>query len=369
VCGAGTDRVGQEAGGCARRVTSAIDLFCGAGGLTRGLIDAGICVLRGYDIDDRCRETYTRNNAGAEFVCRDVRTVRFAAVARLEGYREAEYRVLAACAPCQPFSKVRRNGRNDPRRALLAPVLEAAGALVPDVVLLENVPGLLSGLGSDIFREFVSGLEAQGYHAEWRVLDAKSYGVPQTRRRLVLLAGRGFAVAFPTPSHGPTAGRPYVTVRDAIGAYPAVAAGATHDGVANHTAASLAPQNLERIRHTPRDGGGRLDWAEPLVLSCHKSPRSYSDVYGRMWWDRPAPTLTGRCRSLSNGRFGHPEQHRAITLREAAALQSFPDDYVFYGAPTHAAVQIGNAVPVALAKALGDAILQSLGASREAHVV
>jgi len=147
---------------------------------------------------------------------------------------------------------------------------------------------------------------------------------------------------------------PYKTVRHVISHFPEIRAGEAHNEILNHVAASIMPINLERIRQTPHDGGGRHSWPRRLYLKCHKgSYAGHTDVYGRMYWDRPAPALTGRCSSISNGRYGHPTQDRAISLREAASLQSFPDEYVFWGSNKHVALQIGNAVPVKLAEVLG----------------
>lgn len=181
------------------------------------------------------------------------------------------------------------------------------------------------------------------------------YGVPQTRRRLVLLASQGAIPRLPAATHASR----MCTVRDAIGHYPAIEAGETSDQVANHVAARVMEWNLERLRHTPIDGGDRRSWPDELALDCHQKTSGYTDVYGRMAWERPAPTLTGRCNSISNGRFGHPEQNRAISLREAAAIQTFPDDYVFHGPNSHIAKQIGNAVPVEFAAVLGRHILDA----------
>ena len=230
--------------------------------------------------------------------------------------------------------------------------------LAPRAVLVENVPGMAKVKGNSTFKRFVSTLKRNGYSIDVAVLDAKGFGVPQTRRRLVLLAFKGKSVCLPVPSYG-KGRRNYRTVRDAIEHFPVLGAGQSVEEVANHRAASLTDINLERLSNTPSDGGDRRSWPESLQLKCHSNGyKGHTDVYGRLAWDQPAPTLTGRCHSISNGRYAHPEQNRAISLREAAALQSFPDNYEFFGRLTHIALQIGNAVPVRFAEALAKQLVR-----------
>lgn len=195
----------------------------------------------------------------------------------------------------------------------------------------------------------------------------KNFGVPQNRRRLILIASRTIIPVFPEATHGDGL-LPFVTVRDAIHAFPAIEAGQTNEEVANHRAAGLSATNLRRIIATPHDGGGRVDWPANLVLDCHANGHTgHTDVYGRMAWNNVSPTLTSKCFSISNGRFGHPEQNRAISLREAAALQSFPDDYVFEGSMQEIGKQIGNAVPVLLAQRIGESLLAAHNEYQQAH--
>jgi DNA (cytosine-5)-methyltransferase 1 len=164
-------------------------------------------------------------------------------------------------------------------------------------------------------------------------------------------------LALPSPKYGDSH-IPFKTVRDAISHFPAIAAGSAHPLIKNHVAASITSINLNRLKNTPINGGDRRSWPPNLYLECHKKDyNGHTDVYGRMYWDRPAPALTARCHSISNGRYGHPCQDRAISLREAAALQSFPDRYTFFGSNKHVAMQIGNAVPIILAEALGRQIV------------
>ena len=336
----------------------AFDFFCGAGGLTRGLLDSSIDVIAGFDSDERCRLTYEHNNPGVHFICRDIAAISLEDLQELANASTFEDTLFAGCAPCQPFSAQRRGWKHSRTgTTLLGQFGRLVEAALPSCVLVENVAGIARVPGFSTFRRFLRLLERKGYRYAWDILDAKRYGIPQTRRRLVLIAHRYADPSLPAPEFGPSL-RPFRTVRDAISSYPGLRAGESHPDIPNHVAACLAPRNLERLRRTPHDGGDRRTWPERLMLECHKNGREgYTDVYGRMAWDAPAPTLTGRCRSLSNGRYGHPEQDRAISLREAAALQTFPDGYVFCGSCTHIAKQIGNAVPVRLAEELGKHVL------------
>ena len=335
----------------------AIDLFCGAGGLTLGLRRAGWEVVTGIDVDAAVGATYDSNNPGAVFMPADLRTVTDQEIGILAGTVPSAELLLAGCAPCQPFSKQRGRGR--PRRSgeatLLGQFARLVRALEPKVVLMENVPGIAEVPGFSSFRRFLGILRECGYRCDHRVLNARDFGVPQHRRRYVLLAAHGSAAALPSPANDPESDA--VTVRTTIDRFPAIDAGEEDASIPNHYAAQLSAKNLQRIRATPIDGGSRRDWPDELTLECHRNTHGFSDVYGRMWWDRVAPTLTSRCNSLSNGRFGHPEQNRAISLREAAALQTFPDDYEFFGAKYRIASWIGSAVPVSFAEALGRAAM------------
>ena len=333
----------------------ACDFFCGAGGLTRGLLDAEIRVVAGFDSDESCRDTYERNNPGAEFVSVDLAARAPDELPVPEPSADGEDMLFAACAPCQPFS-LQRKGSSDQRATLLGAFGDIVEAFQPAYVLVENVPGIARVPGFSTFRRFCGRLDANGYEHSYAVLNAKHYGVAQNRRRLVLLATKHGRPRLPEPTHGQHR-RPFKTVRDAITRFPEIAAGERHPEIPNHLAASVSSLNLERLRHTPPDGGGRDDWPEHLWLECHRGDyKGHTDVYGRMRWDQPAPALTSRWNSVSNGRYGHPEQDRAISLREAASIQSFPDGYEFHGTAGDVARQIGNAVPVRLAERLGKQI-------------
>lgn len=336
----------------------AVDFFCGAGGLTRGLLDAGIGVVAGLDSDGCCREAYEQNN-GVPFVHARIEEVREDTPGLAEHVRSTDDLLFAACAPCQPFSKILQNGGTTQDPTLLREFGRLIAAVGPAFVLVENVPGITRGRGRTTLDAFRRALDGGGYRWVDGFVDAKHYGVPQNRRRFVLLAARtGPEPCLPERTHGPDREAPR-TVRDAIGRFPRIGAGGASSRWPNHRAARISERNLERLRATPHDGGDRRSWPDRLWLACHRKDNSgHSDVYGRMAWDRPAPALTGRCHSISNGRYGHPEQDRAISLREAAAIQTFPDAYEFFGYDKAIARQIGNAVPVLLARRLGEQIVR-----------
>ncbi len=336
-----------------RRKLQAIDFFCGAGGLTRGLLDAGVNVILGIDADDSCKETYTKNNKPSQFLCADISSLKAGALKPYLKGVPANDLLFAACAPCQPFARLNKTRPKGRDAFLLADFARFVRHYKPKFVFLENVPEIARIKGGSTLARFRRLLLSLRYNVSEGVVDAKHYGVPQSRRRYVLLAARRLSISIPEPTHG--AGRnPFRTVEDAIGHFPPVSQGKAHKKVKNHIAAPLSPLNLERLRATPKNGGDRRSWPAHLVLKCHEQHDGHTDIYGRMAWNKPAPTLTCQCNSLSNGRYGHPEQNRAITLREAAALQSFRDSYVFYDTMTsYIARKIGNAVPVRLARAVG----------------
>lgn len=335
----------------------ALDFFCGAGGLTRGLLNAGIRVLIGVDSDGHCRKTFETNNHPAMFLKADIRALDYGVIeTHIRDFKRREV-LFAACAPCQPFTKLGIDPVEARQRTLLAAFGKIVRCFQPGQILLENVPGLAHVPGASTYHRFLRMLSSVGYQWCHGTLDAKAYGVAQTRRRLVLMAAKGYKPELPLSTHGPRL-QPYVTVRDEIACYPPLRAGEAHPTIPNHAASMLSALNAERMRHTPADGGDRRSWPDTLLLPCHIEHVGHTDVYGRMWWDRPAPAITGRCNSLSNGRYGHPSQDRAISFREAASLQSFGPSYVFY-APSQRelAGQIGNAVPVRLAEALGKRLI------------
>jgi len=347
----------QESSKCNKVV--ALDLFCGAGGLTRGLLEAGIEVKLGVDFDDSFRKTYESNNKPAIFRKEDIKLLSGIDLERDLRIQEDELLLLAACAPCQPFSKHNKDHRYDRKKSLLLQVGRILEEFQrkPDLLFFENVPGLTKIDGGRIFKEFSKILSNLGYNFNWDIINAKDYGVPQSRKRFVMVGFRkglyNQTISFPQKTHGKEY-LPYRTVRDTIGHLPYLRAGQQHPEISNHECAALEQINLERLAATPKDGGSRDSWPERLRLKCHIGHSGHNDVYGRMKWDAPSPTLTCKCTSISNGRFGHPTQLRAISLKEAALLQTFREDYVFYGMFQIMAKQIGNAVPVELARIFGE---------------
>jgi DNA (cytosine-5)-methyltransferase 1 len=335
-----------------------IDLFCGLGGLTHGLIRGGIRVAAGIDLDPKCRFPYESNN-DSTFIQKDIRSLKGEELSALFG--SPEWRLLAGCAPCQPFSTYSRKGRHsrsDSKWDLVADFGRLIREVKPDFVTMENVPQLLD---HSVFKDFVHSLD--GYSQWWDVVECAHYGVPQTRKRLVLLASRlGPISLIPKTSidQGST------TVRHAISHLGPIAAGESDSTDALHSACSLSPLNLQRIRASI-PGGTWRDWDDSLIASCHqkKSGETYPSVYGRMEWDAPAPTITTQCFGYGNGRFGHPDQDRAISLREAAMLQTFPDTYRFLPEGEKASFSvlgrlIGNAVPVRIGEVLAETLLSHI---------
>lgn len=338
---------------------SVVDLFCGAGGLTHGLLQEGFAIAAGVDQDEACRYAYERNNL-APFVRKDVEDLTASELAEL--FYPNLPRILVGCAPCQPFSTYKHKGE-DLRWRLLGRFADLIADVLPDVVSMENVPRLLDFRDGSVFRSFERTLESCGYRVWKQVVSLPDYGLPQNRSRLVLLASRLGPIGMVPPTHPKEM---HVTVSEAIGHLPEIGAGEADPVDALHAAAGLSDLNLRRLRAS-RPGGTWTDWDEELVATCHreKTGKGYKAVYGRMRADRPAPTITTQFYGFGSGRFGHPSQDRALSLREGALLQSFPADYAF-GPPgcaphfTAMGRMIGNAVPVGLARAVGRSILAHL---------
>jgi len=337
-----------------------VDLFCGAGGLTHGLMKAGIRVVAGIDIDVKAKYAFETNNTGTKFLSWDLSRRNSRSLESL--YPEGGIRVLAGCAPCKPFSKL-TNGISDHKDwDLLDYFGRFVNGLRPDIVTMENVPELAER-GVEVFDRFKEILRKNGYHIDHKIVNCADYGVPQMRRRLVLLASRLGAISVPPGRYrGP---RRWKTVRQTVGELRPLSSGQVDATDRLHVSPLLSETNLKRIKATPHDGGTQEDWPKHLVLKCHrkKSGKTYKSIYGRMWWDKPAPTMTTLCTGIGNGRFGHPKQNRSITLREAAMFQSFPKTYAFW--PDDQKLNkdavgrfIGNAVPPKLARSLGKTIVE-----------
>lgn len=340
---------------------SAVDLFCGAGGLTCGLQQAGIRVLAGIDCDKDCCYAFEHNNQ-VRFIENLIQNVTCEQIAFL--YPSNDIKVLVGCAPCQPFSshsnKVKKvRVEKDDRWFLLNYFLKLIQEVHPDIVSMENVP-LLSNQA--IFKTFVSCLQNEDYRVNWRIVHCPDYDIPQNRKRLVLLASRYGDIELIPPTANKNL---YKTVRDAIGSLKAIGAGESDASDPLHKSSRLTHLNLQRIRQSI-PGGTWRDWDDDLIGECHKreSGKSYSSVYARMLWDKPAPTITTEFFNYGTGRFGHPEQDRALSLREGAILQTFPMDYVFCKGSEFSfkkiGKMIGNAVPVRLGEVIGISILRHL---------
>lgn len=336
-----------------------VDLFCGAGGLAYGLKSAGMEIAAGVDLDPACRHPF-ETNCGGKFVEKSVADV---TKDELESwFKGADIRVLAGCAPCQPFSTYSQSRKTpDARWELLRAFLSLAVDLQPEIVTMENVRGLAA---KPIWQEFVTGLQSAGYQVAWNEVSCSDFGVPQSRKRLVLIASRIGRIETPAAG-GKTKPR---TVRDAISDLPPLKAGEAFVDDVLHVACRLSPTNLRRIRAS-KPGGTWRDWPDDLRADCHRreTGETYPSVYGRMSWDETAPTMTTQCFGYGNGRFGHPDQDRAITLREAAILQSFPATYSFVSNDARltfdkVGMLIGNAVPPKLGEAIGRSVLTHLHA-------
>ena len=338
------------------RKIACVDLFCGAGGLTHGFVLEGLPVVAGIDVDPACRFPYVANNC-AQFLERDISTLDVAELSAL--FVNTDLTVLAGCAPCQPFSSYAQRYEldgKDGKWGLLYEFARLAQGVNPDVITMENVPTVSKHA---VFKDFVDTLIRLGYSVWFDVVDSSKYGVPQLRRRMVLFASRHGEIKMIQPTHD----KPR-TVRQAIGRLRPLEAGEAAPRDKLHVTSRLSAINLQRIRASA-PGGTWRDWPRYLVSDCHKADtgRTYPGVYGRMEWDKPAPTMTTQCYGFGNGRFGHPVQDRAISLREAAILQSFPRDYSFIPADgevnfTALGRLIGNAVPVDLGRAIARSIRQ-----------
>ncbi len=343
---------------------AAIDMFCGAGGLTHGLKLSGINVIAGFDIDATCKYAYEENNQ-AKFVSKDIRQI--SAKEILDFFPENSEKIMVGCAPCQTFSmhthKV-SDKENDQKWGLIAEYLKKIIEVKPSIVSMENVPGITK---YPIFESFVSSLEKEGYLVSYQIVYCPDYGISQSRRRLVLLASKYGPISLIKPTRTKDN---YLKVKDIIGNLPAIKAGETDKNDSLHFAASLSQLNKQRMRLS-KPGGSWMDWPMSLRAECHKkaSGSTYKSVYARMAWDAIAPTITTQFYNFGTGRFGHPSQDRALSVREGALIQTFPLTYKFV--PKGEVIKkstvcrmIGNAVPVRLGQIIGESIMQHLSANQ-----
>lgn len=335
---------------------AAVDLFCGAGGLTHGLLDESIVVKAGFDVDPVCEYAYEYNN-DVPYIIKDVSKLTGKEIK--DYFDDSEITVIAGCAPCQPFSKYTQGKDNteDSKWGMLYEFARLVKQVKPDIVTMENVPQLKR---HEVYTDFEKALKKLGYNINSTIAYCPDYGIPQTRHRLVLLASRHGEIKLLDPII--TDPKKYKTVKETIEHLPTIRHGRKSEDDPLHMASSLSELNMKRMKAS-RPNGSWLDWDKKLVTPCHRKPerKTYRSVYGRMSWEEPSPTITTQFTGFGNGRFGHPEQHRALSLREGALLQTFPADYQFVAPDQpiytkHVAKMIGNAVPVKLGQIIGASI-------------
>lgn len=342
----------------------AVDFFCGGGGMTCGLRQAGINVIAGVDFDKDCKETYEINNPGSSFVLADITKLPSNHFTKKFGLKKNDDNLIfIGCSPCQYYSIINTSKEKSQKsKNLLRDFRRFIRYYNPGYVLVENVPGIETRKDS-VLPEFLSFLEKRKYTVKFQTINMHHYGVPQNRRRFSLIASRvNENIDLPTPDKEEN----LLMLRDVLGrenGFISISAGHKDETNFMHTCAGLDKKNIERLLKTPHDGGTRLSWKDDpeLQLPCYVgNDNSFVDVYGRMFWDKPASTITTKFYSISNGRFAHPNENRAISIREGAVIQTFPRDYIFKTQSMGVAAKlIGNAVPPEYAKRLGEVIIKS----------
>jgi len=353
---------------------SVLDIFSGAGGTAWGFLRAGFRIVAAVEKDPQAAATY-RTNIGVQPKVTDITLLDPGGFREEIGLRPGDLDVLIGCPPCQGFTRMRNaEGAGDRRNPLVLRYLEYVREFMPRFAVFENVPGLArTEHGRRFYEALLDGLDKLGYAVVRRIVDAADYGVPQHRRRIVIIAGfDGEKLPFPEPTHADPRSRevargvkrPWTTVRQAIGDYPPLRAGEERGSPPNHRARAMGERVLDFIRRVPHDGGSRTDVPERFWLPCHKRHSGHKDVYGRLAWDRPSNVITSGCTNVSKGRFVHPVQDRGLSVREAAALQGFPDEFVFRGGLDSMSWQIGNAVPPPLAEAVARVLMERLNGAR-----
>lgn len=338
---------------------TAAELFSGGGGLAQGLKDAGVQPVAAVELDEYAADVFATNHPGVKLFRKDVRLISGGEL--LSASPTGAVDILAACPPCQGFSTLTtKYHRPDPRNFLVAEVGRITRELQPKALMLENVPGL-ARRGRPILDQLIADLRSDGYEITWSILQVADYGVPQKRRRLVLLAGKGFSIPMPDPTHSQLgrAGLPrWRTLRDTLTVrsepirMDEVPAKGGFAAANWHVVRNLGIENLSRLRHAV-PGSGRSALPKELRPDCHKnSEDGFTNTYGRMSWDQPSSTITSGCLSPSKGRFGHPEELRTISLREAALLQTFPPNYAFGDGMDASCSVVGNALPCLFAESI-----------------
>jgi len=341
----------------------AVDFFCSGGGMTSGFIKAGVNVLGGIDIDIDCKETYVTNNPNSKFIHADIQKLSFSTLKdELKINRSDNDLIFIGCSPCQYWSKIQTNkAKSQETKNLLKDFQKFVHHFKPGYIVIENVPGILSKFNESPLEAFLKFLDKEKYVYKYDILNASHFGVPQTRRRFLLIASRiSRNISLPIPDTK----NQLPTVRKFIGnkrLFRPIAAGNKDTSVFLHTAAGLSDDNLNRLLMTPHDGGTREAWKNTrLQIPAYAGKdNAFQDIYGRMFWDKPGPTITTKFYSITNGRFAHPEQNRAISLREGATLQTFDLDYKFISSSVAGAARlIGNAVPPQLAMRVAQSIIK-----------
>jgi len=348
-----------------------VDLFAGCGAGAMGFVDAGFDVRAAVELDPNAARAYELN-VGIKPLVTDIRKVTDDAILTASRLGPGECTLLFGCPPCQSFTALRRGQATpveDDRDTLPREYVRIASALKPRHIAFENVPGMINGRGRDEFTRLRAALTSLGYQLTSAVVDAADYGVPQHRNRVLVIGSRVTAARLPKVTHAADGGRgkriaKHRTVRHAIADLNALVSGEGDPRDPYHRARRHADIALRRLRLIP-EGGGRDHLPDDLVLDCHRDHDGHHDIYGRMWWDRPSPTLTSGCTNVTRGRFAHPEQDRAITLREAMRLQTMPRRTQLAGRTDEMALQIGNAVPTKLAAAIGELIAELEAESRK----
>lgn len=338
-----------------------VDLFCGCGGGGMGFRNAKFRVAGAVEIDQDAATAF-HLNVGVMPIVKNISDVRGEDLLAGAGLERGQLTLLFGCPPCQSFTVLRRGAEPTPRdrerNALVHEYLRLVEELHPRHLAFENVPGLTTGRWRPLFDEFLNRLTTLGYTFEWDTVDAAEYGVPQRRRRVLVIGSRVTSPQLPSTTHckeGCVEHDPFATVRDTIGHLRPLKSDERDPADEFHRARKHSKTALERLTHIP-EGGGRMNLPDHLVLDCHKNHNGHYDIYGRMWWDRIAPTLTSGCTNITRGRFAHPQQDRAITLREAMLLQTFPHSARLYGGVEKMALQVGNAVPTLVTERVGETI-------------
>lgn len=365
----------------------AIDIFSGCGGVSCGLSLAGFKLKSAVEIEKHAVDTYLNYGPlkNVNVLNEDICNLSGEQILKAAKIKKDDIYLFAGCPPCQNFSRqnpLNKNKTDEERKKLLFEFLRLIEEILPPFILMENVPGIKTEFNKTILTEFLERLKKY-YDVKENILNAANYGVPQARKRFVLHAVRkdineelktiGFSFDLPQATHdknGSNGLKKWKTVKETIGDLPAIKAGEEYKGdgkVYNHKCAGLSAKNLKRIKAIRKNGGSRKGLPKSLVLDCHKKKdkdgkvfSGHGDVYGIMDPNKPAPTITGGCLCYSKGRFGHYNQNRAISIREAARLQTFPDDFIFSNSLTDSALQIGNAVPIDLVKASGEVFIKAI---------